>query len=75
MRELGAFKRSVVHKVRHSVVGILWRSVIVGLAGAGTAVVGGVVADRMPDQLSNLLFAAMLLYMAVRLLREARSTR
>jgi uncharacterized membrane protein YfcA len=50
-------------------------SVIVGLAGAGTAVVGGVIADRMPDQLSNLLFAALLVYMAVRLLREARSTR
>jgi uncharacterized membrane protein YfcA len=49
-------------------------SVIVGLAGAGTAVAGGVIADRMPDQLSNLLFAALLIYMAVRLLREARRT-
>jgi uncharacterized membrane protein YfcA len=50
-------------------------SVIVGLAGAGTAVVGGVIADRMPDQLSNLLFALLLVYMAMRLLRETRSTR
>lgn len=47
---------------------------VVGLAGAGTAVVGGVIADRMNDRLSNLLFALLLVYMAARLLREARST-
>ena len=45
---------------------------VIGLAGAGTAVVGGVIADRMPDRFSNLLFALLLVYMAVRLVREAR---
>ncbi|MFM8266345.1 MAG: sulfite exporter TauE/SafE family protein [Acidimicrobiia bacterium] len=45
---------------------------VIGLAGAGTAVVGGVIADRMHDHVSNVLFALLLTYMAVRLVREAR---
>jgi uncharacterized membrane protein YfcA len=46
---------------------------IIGLSGAGTAVVGGVIADCMPDRLSNLMFALLLVYMASRLAREART--
>ena len=46
---------------------------IVGVSGVGTAVVGGVIADRMHDHVSNLLFALLLVYMAVRLAREARA--
>ena len=45
---------------------------IVGFAGAGTAVIGGVIADRMPDHVSNVLFGLLLVYMAARLVREAR---
>lgn len=45
---------------------------VIGLAGAGTAVVGGMIADRMHDHVSNVLFALLLMYMAVRLVREAR---
>ena len=43
---------------------------LVGLGGAGCAVVGAVVADRLPDRASNMLFAALLLFMALRLVRE-----
>jgi len=49
--------------------------IVIGLAGAGTAVVGGVIADRMHDHVSNVLFALLLIYMAVRLVREARKNK
>ena len=48
---------------------------VIGLAGAGTAVVGGVIADRMHDHVSNVLFGLLLVYMAVRLVREARKNK
>jgi len=44
---------------------------LVGFGGAGCAVVGAMVADRLPDRASNLLFAGLLLFMALRLIREA----
>ncbi|MFZ8967243.1 MAG: sulfite exporter TauE/SafE family protein [Ilumatobacteraceae bacterium] len=46
-------------------------AMLVGLGGAGCAVVGAMVADRLPDRASNLLFAGLLLFMALRLIREA----
>ena len=44
---------------------------VVGLSGAGCAVVGAMVADQLPDRVSNLMFAGLLLFMAMRLAREA----
>ena len=44
---------------------------LVGLGGAGTAVVGAVVADRLPDRAANLMFAGLLVVMALRLARES----
>jgi uncharacterized membrane protein YfcA len=41
---------------------------IVGLAGIVTATLGAVVADRMSDDLSNVLFASLLVVIAARLL-------
>jgi uncharacterized membrane protein YfcA len=41
---------------------------IVGVAGIVTATVGAVVADRMSDDLSNVLFASLLVVIAARLL-------
>jgi len=48
-------------------------AVVVGVAGAATAVAGGIIADRMHDHVSNALFALLLIYMALRLVREARA--
>lgn len=48
---------------------------LVGLGGAGCAVVGAIVADRLPDRASNLLFAGLLVFMALRLTRESAFTR
>jgi hypothetical protein len=45
---------------------------VVGLAGAGCAVAGALVADWLPDRASNLMFAGLLVFMALRLAREAR---
>ncbi len=44
---------------------------LVGLGGAGCAVIGALVADRLPDRVSNMLFAGLLLFMALRLTRKA----
>jgi len=44
---------------------------VVGLAGAGCAVAGALVADWLPDRASNLMFAGLLVFMALRLAREA----
>jgi hypothetical protein len=41
---------------------------IVGVAGIVTAALGAVVADRMSDDLSNVLFASLLVVIAARLL-------
>ena len=40
---------------------------VIGLAGIVTAAVGGAIADRMSDELSNVLFATLLLVVAARL--------
>jgi uncharacterized membrane protein YfcA len=48
-------------------------AVIVGVSGAATAVAGGIVADRMHDHVSNVLFALLLVYVALRLVRETRA--
>lgn len=48
---------------------------LLGAAGIVTAFMGAWVADRMSDDLSNSLFAALLVVVAVRLLREASADR
>jgi uncharacterized membrane protein YfcA len=45
---------------------------VVGLSGAGCAVVGAMVAEQLPDRASNLMFAGLLLFMALRLARQAQ---
>lgn len=50
-------------------------AMLVGFGGAGCAVAGALVADRLPDRTSNLLFAGLLLFMALRLTRESVFTR
>ena len=45
---------------------------IIGAGGTVTAVIGGFIANRMPDRLSNVLFAILLLTLAGRLLLEVR---
>jgi uncharacterized membrane protein YfcA len=40
---------------------------VIGVAGIVTAAIGGVLADRMSDDLSNVLFASLLLIVAARL--------
>ncbi len=45
---------------------------IVGLAGVPTAIVGGVVADVMNEDLSNALFATLVLVVAAKMLRDLR---
>jgi uncharacterized membrane protein YfcA len=46
---------------------------ILGFSGIATAVVGGWISGRMPDTLSNVLFAALLLAVAARLMADVRS--
>ena len=45
---------------------------VVGLSGAGCAVIGAMVAEQLPDRASNLLFAGLLLSVALRLARQAQ---
>lgn len=45
---------------------------IIGLAGVVSAVVGGMIADRMSDPLSNALFAGLLIVVAARQLNGLR---
>ena len=47
---------------------------ILGAGGVITAVIGGLIANSMPDRISNLLFAVLLLTLAVRLLVETRKS-
>ena len=42
--------------------------------GVVTAVIGGLIANSMPDRISNVLFAVLLLTLAVRLLVETRKS-
>ncbi len=45
---------------------------IIGVAGIVTAALGGIVADKMSDDLSNVLFATLLVVVAARLLWQLR---
>lgn len=47
---------------------------VVGLCGVASAVVGGTVADRLSADVSNVMFAALLLFVAVTQLLSLRST-
>lgn len=47
---------------------------ILGAGGVVTAVIGGLIANSMPDRISNVLFAVLLLTLAVRLLVETRKS-
>ena len=46
---------------------------IIGAAGIVTAAIGGILADNMSDDLSNILFATLLLVAAARLLWQLRT--
>ena len=46
---------------------------VVGAFGAVSAVIGGTISDRMSDQVSNVLFAALLVFVAVTQLLSLRS--
>jgi uncharacterized membrane protein YfcA len=46
---------------------------IVGGFGAASAIVGGTISDRMSDQLSNVMFAALLVFVAITQLLSLRS--
>ena len=46
---------------------------VVGGFGAASAVVGGTISDRMSDQLSNVMFAALLVFVAITQLLSLRS--
>ena len=48
---------------------------IVGASGIVTAAIGGTLADRMSDDLSNILFAVLLLAVTVRMLWQLRQDR
>ena len=47
---------------------------ILGAGGVVTAVIGGMIANSMPDRASNVLFAILLLTLATRLLLETRKS-
>jgi uncharacterized membrane protein YfcA len=48
---------------------------VIGVAGVVTAAIGGMIADRMSDEVSNVLFASLLLIVAARLVWGLVSTR
>ena len=47
---------------------------VLGAGGVVTAVIGGLIANSMPDRISNVLFAILLLTLATRLLLETRKS-
>ena len=47
-------------------------SAIVGLTGIVSAIAGGIISDRMDQDLSNILFASLIVVVAVRMLRDLR---
>jgi uncharacterized protein len=47
---------------------------VVGLCGAASAVAGGTISDRLSDQVSNIMFAALLVFVAITQLLSLRST-
>jgi uncharacterized protein len=46
---------------------------VVGLFGAASAVAGGTISDRLSDQVANIMFAALLVFVAVTQLLSLRS--
>ena len=46
---------------------------VVGGFGAASAIVGGTISDRLSDQVSNIMFAALLLFVAITQLLSLRS--
>lgn len=46
---------------------------VVGGFGAASAIVGGTISDRMSDQVSNIMFAALLVFVAITQLLSLRS--
>lgn len=46
---------------------------VVGLFGAASAIVGGTISDRLSDHLSNIMFAALLVFVAITQLLSLRS--
>ena len=50
----------------------LHAALVIGVAGVVTAALGGIVADKMSDSVSNVLFATLLVIVAVRLLWQLR---
>jgi uncharacterized protein len=48
-------------------------AIVVGAFGAASAVVGGTISDRLSDQLANVMFAALLVFVAVTQLLSLRS--
>ena len=46
---------------------------VVGGFGALSAVVGGIISDRMSDQVSNIMFALLLVFVAITQLLSLRS--
>ncbi len=47
---------------------------VVGVFGAASAVVGGTISDRMSDHFSNIMFAALLVFVAITQLLSLRSS-
>jgi uncharacterized membrane protein YfcA len=47
-------------------------AVTIGLAGIVTAAIGGIISDKMSDTVSNVLFASLLVIVAVRMLLQLR---
>lgn len=48
---------------------------IIGISGVVTAAIGGILADRMSDDVSNVLFAMLLTIVAIRLVYQLVTTR
>jgi len=64
---IGTWRNSVSKNIDHRV------AVIVGLAGVPTAIIGGIVADYMSKDVSNALFATLVLIVAARMIRDLRA--
>ncbi|MEY4361284.1 MAG: hypothetical protein RL391_590 [Actinomycetota bacterium] len=65
---IGTWRNSVSNNIDHRV------ATIVGLAGVPTAIVGGTIADYMSKDVSNALFATLVLIVAARMIRDLRSS-
>ena len=64
---IGTWRNSISKNIDHRV------AVIVGLSGVPTAILGGFVADYMSKDVSNALFATLVLIVAARMVRDLRA--